>query len=319
MCVPCDLWFAGRLQYQATPVQAAHSSDRLPGSPDTSMLSPALQQQWHAKRNLHLGAVTVKPHSHIKAVWQCGECPAGQPHIWTARVQDRTRKGSQCPYCSNRLVCLHNSLAATAPDAAQYWNHRKNEKMPEQVLAGSHLRAEWKCPACNCEWQAPIFMRTRTKAGCRQCSAHKRSRKSRPTFAKAQPACLAEWDYERNDAENAYPDNITLGSGKQVHWMCSCCPHGQPHHWTATPNMRISNGSGCPFCAGKQACVCNSLASLFPLLAAEFDVDKNSFEPSEVPARSDKKVWWRNAQRGSWHQSPNQRTDRRNELYSQQV
>ena len=317
--VHCDLCSAGHLQWQASSVKAAQPSDRLPGPPDISMLSPELQQQWHAKRNMHLGAIKVKLHSNIKAVWQCGECPAGQPHIWTARVTDRTRKGSQCPYCSNRLVCWHNSLAAIAPDAAQYWNHSKNEKTPEQVLAGSQFRAEWKCPTCNWEWQAAIFGRTRRKAGCPKCSKRMQNWQSQPTFAEARPACLAEWDYERNDAENIYPDSTTLGSGKQVHWICSCCPHGQPHRWTATPNMRISNGSGCAVCAGKQACVCNSLASLYPLLAAEFDVDKNSFEPSEIPARSNKKVWWRNAKRGSWRQSPNARTDRRNELYALQV
>ena len=268
---------------------------------------------------MHLGSIRVKLQSNIKAVWQCDKCPAGQPHIWAAGVKDRTQKGSQCPYCCNREVCLHNSLATKAPDAARYWNHSKNEKAPEQVVAGSHSRAAWKCPYCSWEWRAPVFMRTRAKAGCPKCSARSRSRQSQPTFAEAQPACLAEWDYERNDQEGSYPDVITLGSGKLVHWICSCCPMGQPHRWTASPNMRISNGSGCAVCAGRQACVCNCLASLFPLLASEFDVDKNGFDPSEISARSNKKVWWKNAKRGSWRQSLNARTDRRNELFAKQV
>ena len=54
------------------------------------------------------------------------------------------------------MVCLHNSLATVAPDVAQYWNHSKNEKAPQQVLAGSRLRSEWKCPTCEWEWQALI-------------------------------------------------------------------------------------------------------------------------------------------------------------------
>ena len=282
------------------------------------MLSPELQQQWHIERNMHLGAIRVKPQSNLRVTWQCDKCPAGQPHIWTAIVAGRTR-GRQCPYCSNWRVCLHNSLAVIAPDVAQYWNHSKNDKSSEQVLAGSTIRAEWKCPACNREWKAPIFMRTSNRAGCPKCSQTNRVIQSQPTVLEAQPACLAEWDYERNVAEDIYPDNTTFGSNKLVHWVCSCCPRGQPHRWTAPPYSRIANCTGCPFCTGKQACVCNSLEPFFPVIAAEFDLDKNGFGPSDITARSRQMVWWRNAKQGSWKQSPNRRTDRRNKMFCEQV
>ena len=85
------------------------------------------------------------------------------------------------------------------------------------------------------------------------------------------------------------------------------------------PNNRIGQGAGCAVCAGRQACVCNSLESLFPLVAAEFDSDKSGFAPSNLTAHSNKKVWWRNAKRGSWRQSVDGRTDRRNEPFKQQV
>ena len=240
-------------------------------------------------------------------MWQCNKCPAGQPHIWTALVYSRT-KSAQCPYCSNRLVCFHNSLATLAPDAAQYWNHSKNAKSPDQVLAGSNSRAEWKCPTCKWEWQAPVESRVHSRAGCPKCSHAQKVKVSQPTFAEAQPACLAEWDHEHNEAEGFYPDFITLGSGKLVHWICSCCPRGQPHRWTAPPYSRVGLGRGCAVCAGHQACVCNSLRSLFPSIAAEFDVDKNGFAPSEITAQSHKEVWWRSAEMGSWRQAVQART-----------
>ena len=258
---------------------------------------------------MHLGAIRVKPQSSIKALWQCNKCPAGQPHIWTATVQNRTR-GSQRPYCTNKHVCLHNSLATIAPEAVQYWNQGKNAKTPDQVPAGSHFRAEWKCPACNCEWQAPVFTRLRNNAGCPKCRQEQKQRQ--PTFSKAQPVELAEWDYEQNDIENIYPNNTTLGSNKLVHWVCSCCPRGQPHRWTARPCDRIGHGNGCPVCVGQQACVCNSLESLLPLLAGEFDVVKNGFAPSEITAQSAVEVWWRNSKRGSWRQAPYSRVQWRN-------
>ena len=277
------------------------------------MLSPELQQQWHVERNMHLGAIMVKPNSNKRAVWQCNKCPAGQPHIWTATVYSRVHKSTKCPYCSNRLVCLHNCLATIAPDAAQYWNHSKNEKTPEQMMAGSHFRAEWKCPTCKWEWQAPIQKRSLARAGCPKCSARNRRQQSQPSFAAAQPACLAEWDYERNAQEGFDPHVITLGSGKMVHWICLCCPRGQPHRWTSSPKGRVGHGHGCAVCAGKKVCVCNSLEALFPLLATEFDVEQNGFAPSDITARSHKEVWWRNAERGSWKQTVNARTFYRNQ------
>ena len=253
---------AGSLHCQSAATRQGQLDDR-PMSPDISMLSNELQKQWHVNANKHLGPVKIKPQSNIKAVWQCNKCPAGQPHVWTAVVGSRTR-GSQCPYCLNRLVCLHNSLATAAPDVAQYWDHSKNEKPPERMLAGSNFRAKWKCPACKWEWQAPIFMRTRKKSGCPKCSRALKVTQSQPTFAQVQPVQLAEWDYERNDAKGFYPEDITLGSTKLVHWICSRCPRGQPHRWTAPPKDRIGAGSGCSVCAGRQACVCNSLESLIP-------------------------------------------------------
>ena len=301
---------AGHLQCQSTGSKQDQSDNRPTVSPDVSMLRPELQQQWHVDRNLHLGLLKVKPHSHRKAIWQCNNCPAGQPHIWAAKVADRTR-GTQCPYCSNRLVCKHSSLATVAPEVALYWNYSKNEKTPEQVLAGSNLRAEWQCPACKWEWQAPIQMRTRKSAGCPKCSRAQRVTQRQPTFAEAQPAELSEWDYELNDAEGLFPSKVTLGSNKLVHWKCACCPRGQTHRWTTAPHCRIGHGSGCAVCAGQQPCICNSLESLFPSVAAELDVEKNDFAPSEITARSNKKVWWRNTKRGSWMQAVDQRTDSR--------
>ncbi|KAL3143853.1 hypothetical protein ABBQ32_003675 [Trebouxia sp. C0010 RCD-2024] len=298
---------AGQLQQQSTAETPGQLGNALPVSPDISMLSPELQQQWHVDKNMHLGAVKIKPGSNIRATWSCDKCPAGQPHIWITPVHDRKR-GTRCPYCVNVRVCLHNSLATVAPDVARYWCYSKNAEPPEQMLAGSNIRAEWQCPACKYEWSAPVGGRVRSGAGCPKCSLASRVKHPQPTFAEAQPVELAEWDHERNEAEGFYPHLVTLGSGKLVHWICSCCPRGQPHRWRAPPYSRVRCGIGCAVCGGKQACVCNSLESLFPSLAAEFDVGQTGFAPFEVTAWSNKEVWWRNAKRGSWRQSVYERT-----------
>ncbi len=44
----------------------------------------------------------------------------------------------------------------------------------------------------------------------------------------------------------------------------------------------------------------NDLYSLFPLVAEEWDYEKNAYEPSEVKAFSNKKAWWKCSKGHSW-------------------
>ncbi|DBA66761.1 TPA: hypothetical protein ACH3X2_001908 [Trebouxia sp. C0005] len=119
---------------------------------------------------------------------------------------------------------------------------------------------------------------------------------------------MLEFDFERNRRAGLDPDKITAGSNKKVHWICTKCPKGQPHLFAASPNSRICHNSGCPCCASKKACVCNSLQSLYPALAAEYDTAKNGVGPEQVLPRSAKMAFWKDATGHSWEQSPYQRT-----------
>ena len=71
-----------------------------------------------------------------------------------------------CPYCEGRKVCEHSSLATQALRQTRYWKFDKNAKTPEQLLAGSGLRAEWKCPACSYEWQGHKASLLAAKSWC---------------------------------------------------------------------------------------------------------------------------------------------------------
>ena len=136
--------------------------------PDISQLSPQLQREWHPANNALLGGIKIKPHSNKKVMWSCPNCPAGCPHIWETTVHERT-EGTKCPYCEGRKVCEHNSLATQAPSQLKYW---KNAKVPEQTLAGSNFRAEWKCPTCSLMWQANVAQQQRVQhaRGCPHCN-----------------------------------------------------------------------------------------------------------------------------------------------------
>ena len=135
-----------------------------------------------------------------------------------------------------------------------------------------------------------------------RCSLHLRHA-SAARFCAAQHQLLSEWDYELNAKEGIHPHNTTLRSGKLVNWICHKCPRGRSHRWRARPLARTIRGVGCPCCASKQVCVCNSLQSLLPKLSSEWDHTKNYITPADVTAQSNKVVWWQNDKRGSWQQA----------------
>ena len=138
-----------------------------------------------------------------------------------------------------------------------------------------------------------------TNAGCLKCSLKQNTRVRRhPTFEEHNnPVLLEEWDYDRNAIEGNFVHNTTLGSNKLVHWTCKCCPKGRLHRYQAAAFTRTKKRpQGCPYCAGKQPCICNCLESLHPSIAAELDCDKNGFTAAEVTAHSRKEVWWQNQQ-----------------------
>ena len=290
---------------QGTVAQPQKQSDKYlkPGVPDISALSLELQQEWHPDNNALLGGKKVKPYSDFKATWSCPKCPAGCSHIWKTRVSQRTL-GTKCPYCEGKKVCKHNSLATKAPRQMEYWNQDTNAKTPEQMLAGSKLRANWRCPTCNHEWQAEIAKRVRYDSGCPRCSKRGLGKRTKqPTFKVAKHELLLQWDYVRNSKANIHPHNITLGSSKYVHWVCQQCPKGQLHRYTARARQRTTKrSSGCPYCAGKQACECNSLQAHHPVISSEWDYARNDMTPADVTARSNQVVWWKNNARGSWLQ-----------------
>ena len=270
-----------------TPQQQGQQPDE--AGPNISLLTEELQGQWHEKLNRHFGHILIKPYSARKVWWSCNQCPDGFPHIWVATVQNRTH-GKGCPLCSGTAVCQHNSLATRAPQVALFWDARKNHPLsPDQVTVYSNMRAHRKCSVCLHEWQAAVMQKTRGKTGCPKCAKANRGREAdgtrqkQPTFAIAEHPLLEQWDHDRNSKNGNFPANTTLKSHKRIWWLCHECPKGKVHSWQATPNNRTyPRGSGCPCCVGHKLCECNSLETVCPDVAADFDIKKNGVSPAEV-------------------------------------
>ena len=291
-------------------------SQQLDERPNTSLLADELQKQWHEKLNMHLGDALIRPGSDRKVWWSCDQCPDGLPHIWEAVVNARTQ-GTGCPFCSGNAICQHNTLARKAPEVALFWDAKRNHPMsPDQVTVFSHMRAHWKCSTCLHEWQAGVSTKVKGKTGCPKCAKAHSGRKAdgtrqkHPTFAAAQHALLQQWDHDRNRENGNLPGNTTLRSNKLIWWQCQECPKGKVHSWQARASDRTSckKSTGCPCCAGQQLCECNSLETVCPDIAADFDAEKNGVSAAEVTSSTHTKYSWLSDEPGAKEQSVNQRT-----------
>ena len=265
---------------------------------------------------MHLGNILIRPFSKRKVWWSCNQCPDGFPHIWQASVHNRT-SGTGCPFCSGVAVCQHNTLARKAPRVALFWDAKKNHPIsPDHVTVNSHMRAHWKCSACLHEWQASVLHKAHAKTGCPNCAKANAGRKAdgtrqkHPTFAAAQHALLQQWDHDRNRENGNFPENTSLRSNKLIWWQCHKCPKGQVHSWQALARNRTSsnNLTGCPCCSGHQVCECNSLQTVCPDIAADFDVEKNGVTAAEVTSATHTKYSWLSDKAGAKKRSVAQRT-----------
>lgn len=106
---------------------------------------------------------------------------------------------------------------------------------------------------------------------------------------------LREWDSERNLPLT--PETVSYGSKKKVWWTCA-----QGHHWQAAVHTRTGSGTGCPYCSGRFPIPGeNDLATKYPLLAQEWNTEKNGdLTPDQVLPGSHRIVWWRCAHGHQW-------------------
>lgn len=122
---------------------------------------------------------------------------------------------------------------------------------------------------------------------------------------------LDEWDYERNFP--IAPEDVYFKASKKYYWKCQTCGNT----WVASVGTRVA-GHGCKICGygkisdSKKKTIVgeNDLETLFPLIAKEWDYEKNSpYTPKDVKPNSEKlKPWWICPQGHSYQASLTNRT-----------
>lgn len=263
----------------------------LPAPTEENSLSEVnfeLSQEWDYEKNSPLTPLMFTPNSEKKVYWKCSK-----GHSWEAIIKNRHIRGSGCPSCYKqnageivRSAILKKrgvSFGDKHPELLKEWDYNLNTRSPLEISPGSSLKAHWKCGKGH-SWKASIGSRTGKGYGCPVCMEKNRSKKATQvrinktgTLAEKFPDLIKEWDFEKNSlGPNEYP----AGSKKRVGWICN-----KGHKWDAIIKSRTAGKGNCP--------TCQSIVVTNPELLNSWDFEKNlTFEPRQIKAGSNKKIWW---------------------------
>lgn len=213
-------------------------------------------------------------------------CDVGFDHRWEASVDSRVR-GRGCPFCAGKKVSVTNSLASCYPDVARQLDPTINRGLTaDRIQGASHRMLTWRCPVDSAHvWQAKVYNRTIGGRGCPHCAGKHVT--AATSLAATYPSIAAQLDEQ---VSGVRADELLPRSNRRLTWRCQA---GPDHIWKVTVNQRTSRGSGCPACAGRQLSVTNNLATLFPEISAQLDVQACGLTADQILAGSEQELPWR--------------------------
>ena len=208
-------------------------------------------------------------------------------HRWKTQVQNRTKLGSNCPYCTGlRAISGENDLVTTHPELAAQadgWD-------PRQVGGGSGKKLSWKCDKGH-RWDAAVETRAKRGYGCPYCS--------RRDLIPGETDLATTHPHIAVQADGWDPSKVMAGTNKKLPWVCEL-----GHRWTTMPIHRL-NGTGCPVCANRKVLRgFNDLATTHPEIAAEAD----GWDPTKVSFGSGRVCTWKCSLGHKWRTACNWRT-----------
>ena len=243
---------------------------------------PEIAQEWHPEMNGDLTPDKIHPRA-LQPVWW--RCTKDDRHEWQTTPPKRIRSKG-CPFCRKKKVALEDSLITKYPELAEQWHPSLNTDLkPHEITPGSNRKVWWRCEhGPDHVWQAQVVSRTSGR-GCPYCAGIKVSITN--SLATRDPDLASQWHPSLNGGLTA--KHVTPGSNRKIWWQCR---QGLNHEWQASVASR-SNGSGCPFCAGRKVSEAELINKVRPELLAEWHPTRNrNTSPSRISIVSPKLVWW---------------------------
>ena len=267
--------------------------DILIGYNDIITLYPIIDEYWNYDKNKEKPQL-LKIGDSRSYYWKCKKCG----YEWQTRIGHIIRDFNGCRIC-NKGLNLEDNKKVINSKLEKEWDYSKNISLnPSRLSINSGEDVWWICPKGH-SYSAKIYSRT-AGSGCPYCSGHK-VLSGFNDLVTSKPDALKEWDYDKNN--NLNPSEVYMGSTKKANFICS---NGHKYEMIIRDYCK---GYKCPICANRVIKEgFNDLASFDERLLKEWNYDKNSIKPTEVSAKSRKKVWWIGTCGHEWQASINSRT-----------
>jgi hypothetical protein len=196
-----------------------------------------------------------------------------------------------CNDCNENIKIQNGSISVekSNPEVLNIWNYEKNIKLgitPKNISRGSGLKVWWKCNICNKSWDALIGNIIRSNSnGCPYCKGLKVCLEN--CLATLYPEIAEEWHPTEN--KELTPYDVTPGTGIKIYWLCPKCKSS----YDMLCGNRAYCNQNCPYCVGKRVNETNSLSSIYPDVAKEWDYENNKINPENVYCTSSKYANWK--------------------------
>lgn len=248
---------------------------------------PSLLEQWDYDKNIGNSPSDITCGSGKKVWWKCSNGHSYHQYVFSHA------KGIGCPYCRGvETLQGFNDLQTANPVYLKEWDEEKNAPLkPDMVRMMSNKKVWWKCSEDH-SYNASLDKRA-AGCGCPYC-AGKKVLVGFNDLQSIRPEVAKLWAYEKNG--QLTPAMVAVKSNKRVWWKCN-----NNHFWKAQISY-VTEGTRCPYCAGKKAWPgFNDLKSVNPILAAEWDYEKNKgLQPDSITYGSKKGVWWNCSEGHIW-------------------
>ena len=183
-----------------------------------------------------------------------------------------------------------DSFFKVREDFVEQWHFDKNVIDPTTLSKKFYKKVFWKCSKCDSDYEKVPREMIDIEVNCPYCNMRKINHTN--NIFVTNPELKSEWNHEKNQKENIFPENIGLSFGKKVWWTCKDC-NSDYNSIARSKAHSISKGnSGCPYCKGfkvnhtNNIFVCEDTAKEWSYI---LNKDK---KPEEVHKGSHKKVWW---------------------------
>lgn len=162
----------------------------------------------------------------------------------------------------------------------------------EYISPAGHRLSQCNC-LCDCGNTTVVLMSSLVTGATKSCGCLWNT----SGLLKDNLELMEKYDFEKNkDVDLA---SLTARSNKKVWWKCDKCGNS----WLAQIASQNDKNKkhGCPYCSGRLVIKGKTdLLSQHPEIVKEWDFDKNTIFPDEIPSKSGIKVWWKCEQGHSW-------------------